>query len=74
MAFVQLESRDDALEVIVFPDVLEHSPGVWEAGSIVLVRGRVSHRSGATQLVASKAIILTPERIDALLAQTKEKS
>lgn len=42
MAFVGLEDRAGALELIVFPRAYEKTPSLWEPDKVILVSGKVS--------------------------------
>jgi len=42
MAFVKLEDRSGEIEVILFPNALQQTLGLWERDRVVLIRGRVN--------------------------------
>jgi DNA polymerase-3 subunit alpha len=44
MAFVGLEDKVGALELIVFPKAYEKNPGLWEADNVIVVNGKVNTR------------------------------
>lgn len=52
MAVATVEDLQGALEVIVFPKVLEETRPQWVEESVVLVGGRVDHKGDATVLLA----------------------
>ena len=44
MAFVKIEDQTGEMEIILFPNALQQTIGIWERDRVVLVRGRVSTR------------------------------
>lgn len=42
MAFVKIEDKTGEIEVILFPNSLQQTVGLWERDRVVLVRGRVN--------------------------------
>lgn len=56
MAFVKIEDFGDALEVIVFNDVLEKTMPIWKENNIVLVSGKMSWRNHDPKLICEKVI------------------
>jgi len=44
MAFVQLENKQDAIELVVFPRAYELNPDLWQTDTIIEVRGKLSTR------------------------------
>ncbi|MBI5135659.1 DNA polymerase III subunit alpha [Candidatus Uhrbacteria bacterium] len=68
MLFAKVEDPQDSIEVIVFPETFQKTAGLWAEGGLVLLKGTVTQRGGAAQIVCSKAIALTPERIQELIA------
>lgn len=42
MAFVKLEDNTGEIEVILFPNALQQTAGIWERDRVVLIRGRIN--------------------------------
>ena len=60
MAFATIEDLGDTIEVLVFPDTLAKSNGLWESNKAVDVNGRVSLRDGEPKIICQnvKEIVL----------------
>lgn len=58
MAFAKIEDLGDTVEVIVFPDVLEKKPEVWEERSIIIVQGKLSDRDGEEKVICEEVVKL----------------
>ncbi|OHB23244.1 MAG: DNA polymerase III subunit alpha [Parcubacteria group bacterium RIFCSPLOWO2_01_FULL_48_18] len=58
MLFARLEDLSSAAEVIVFHDVLEKDPTVWQEENVVLVSARPSMRNGEFKLICQSAMLL----------------
>jgi hypothetical protein len=56
MAIVTLEDLQGTIEVVVFPRLYEQSTGTWRDGEILLVAGRVDHKSEDVSLLADLAV------------------
>jgi len=69
MVFARCEDFHDSVELIVFPSVHRDSEALWKEGSLVLVRGKITQRSGSAQLICERAIPITKERLDELLVR-----
>lgn len=67
MLFVNLEDLTGKIEILVFPKVLGDNPDIWEDGSIVLVKGKLSDKDGVFKLLGEEA-----RRID--LVEAREYS
>ncbi len=52
MAVATLEDLQGAIEVVVFPRLLEQTTGTWVEGAILLVAGRVDHRGEEVSVLA----------------------
>jgi len=61
MLFVKIEDLTGAIEVLVFPRVLEKNPAVWQEEKIVLVKGKLSssERDATIKLICDDAIDIT---------------
>jgi len=68
MLFAKVEDLQDSIEIIVFPETFQKTEQLWTEGSLVLLKGTVTQRGGAAQIICSKAIALTPARIQELIA------
>ncbi len=68
MAFARVEDLSDSMEIIIFPETLEKTAAVWTVGSMLLLKGKVTQRSGSAQIICEKAIPLTHERLKDLIA------
>jgi hypothetical protein len=56
MAIVTLEDLQGTIEVVVFPRLYELTMGTWRDGEILLVAGRVDHKSEEVSLLADLAM------------------
>ena len=53
MLFVTLEDMSDAIEILVFADLLSKNPNVWEENKAVIVNGRLSFKGGEPKLICN---------------------
>jgi DNA polymerase-3 subunit alpha len=44
MAFVKLEDKTGEIEVILFPNAMQETAGIWERDRVVLIRGRANSK------------------------------
>ena len=56
MAIVTLEDLQGTIEVVVFPRLYEQTMGTWRDGEILLVAGRIDHKSEEVSLLADLAL------------------
>jgi len=61
MIFSKIEDLTDQIEVVVFPDMLEKNPALWQEDNIILVEGRLNRRDGVPKLICNNAQILNLE-------------
>jgi DNA polymerase-3 subunit alpha len=54
MLFLNLEDQTDRKEIVVFPNVLEANPAVFQENKIVLISGRVDVRDGSPKIIADQ--------------------
>jgi len=54
MLFVKLEDLNDKTEVVVFPNILQQNPAVFEENKVVFVSGRVDHRNNVPKIIADQ--------------------
>ncbi|MDA1280136.1 MAG: DNA polymerase III subunit alpha [Chloroflexi bacterium] len=52
---LNLTLLDGDVEMVVWPDILEQNPGIWQSGSFVSVTGEVRERFGRVSLVVETA-------------------
>jgi DNA polymerase-3 subunit alpha len=61
MVFMKLEDLTSKTEIVVFPNLLESKPEIFQENKIVFVAGRVDDRNGELKVVADDVQeILTP--------------
>src|SRR6476469_9536997 len=56
MAIVTLEDLQGTIEVVVFPRLYEQTAGTWRDGEILLVAGRIDHKSEEVSFLADLAL------------------
>jgi len=54
MLFSQIEDMTSKIEVIVFPNVLERNPEIWQENSIIVVKGKLNDRDGVLKLLCDE--------------------
>lgn len=74
MAFARVEDLADSMEIIIFPETLEKTASLWVVGSMLLLKGKVTQRSGSAQIICEKAIPLTHERLKELIANMPKRT
>lgn len=55
MAFANFQDMTDTIEVVIFPETLQKTNGIWQEDAIVVVSGKVDMRDGAYKLIVSTA-------------------
>lgn len=55
MIFSQLEDMNSKVELIVFNDLIQKNPGLWQENSIVVVKGRVNEKDGVPKIICQEA-------------------
>lgn len=55
MLFVKIEDTSGRTEVLVFPKVLAQNPGLWQNERVLMIRGKVSDKDGATKILCDEA-------------------
>lgn len=58
MIFSKIEDLTDRIEVVVFPDMLEKNPALWQEDNIIFVEGRLNRRDGVPKLICNNAQLL----------------
>jgi DNA polymerase-3 subunit alpha len=56
IVFARIEDLSDTLEVVVFSEVLERKPEVWEKQNIVIIQGKLSMRENEPKIIADQVI------------------
>jgi DNA polymerase-3 subunit alpha len=56
IVFARIEDLSDTLEVVVFSEVLERKPEIWEKQNIVIIQGKLSMRENEPKIIADQAI------------------
>ena len=64
MLFAAIEDPSGAMEILVFPKLLETSGSIWEEEKVVLATGRLSDKDGEMKLLADSVKVITPEELD----------
>ena len=58
MIFAKIEDFNDALEVIVFSDILLNNSAIWQENEMVQITGRLSLKNGEPKLICENAVNL----------------
>ncbi|MFA6353306.1 MAG: OB-fold nucleic acid binding domain-containing protein, partial [Candidatus Paceibacterota bacterium] len=58
IAFAKIEDINDTLEVIVFSDILEKNPQIWQENNIVIIQGKPSLRDNEPKIIVEEAVKL----------------
>lgn len=56
MLFAKIEDVSDNLEIIVFPNILEKKPDIWEENAIIIVQGKISKRDSEPKMICEEVI------------------
>ena len=56
MIFSQLEDVNSKVELIVFHDLIQKNPALWQENSIVVVKGRVNEKDGVPKIICQEVI------------------
>jgi DNA polymerase-3 subunit alpha len=62
MAFVKLEDNTGEIEVILFPNALQQTLGLWERDKVVLIRGRVNAKDRDGTLSSEAKVMVDDAR------------
>lgn len=54
MIFSQLEDTNSKVELIVFNDLIQKNPGLWQENNIVVVKGRVNEKDGVPKIICQE--------------------
>ncbi len=58
MIFMRVEDLNDAMEVIVFTDMLSKNPALWQENKVLIIEGRLSWKDDDPKLICQSAIEL----------------
>lgn len=56
MIFSQIEDTNSKVELIVFNDLIQKNPGLWQENNIVVVSGRVNEKDGVPKIICQEVI------------------
>ena len=56
MIFSQIEDVNSKVELIVFNDLIQKNPALWQENNIVIVSGRVNEKDGVPKIICQEAI------------------
>lgn len=54
MAFVKVSDHTDTIETVIFPDLYAENKALFEAGKLLVLRGKISLRNGEKSIIADK--------------------
>ncbi|PIR41234.1 MAG: DNA polymerase III subunit alpha [Candidatus Yanofskybacteria bacterium CG10_big_fil_rev_8_21_14_0_10_46_23] len=54
MLFSWIEDMSSKVEVVVFPNILEQNPEIWQENSIVVVKGKLNDKDGVSKLLCDE--------------------
>ena len=55
MLFLEIEDLSAKIEVLIFPNVLEQNPFLFQENKILEIKGRVSDKDGTSKIICEKA-------------------
>ncbi len=53
--FVEIEDKNDSLEMVVFSDTLAKNPAVWQENKVILASGKLSWRNNEPKFICNQA-------------------
>lgn len=56
MIFSQIEDTNSKVELIVFNDLIQKNPALWQENNIVVVKGRVNEKDGVPKIICQEVI------------------
>ncbi|MFH1744658.1 MAG: DNA polymerase III subunit alpha [bacterium] len=71
MMFVKVEDDTGCVEVLVFPNLLQSSHGIWQEGQVVFVQGKLSDKDQEIKLLANTAFAVNLRNINEAVAKLK---
>jgi len=54
MLFMKLEDLTDKAEIVVFPNMIERNPAVFQENKIVFISGRLDNRNNEPKVIAEE--------------------
>ena len=54
MLFVKVEDLNDKIEVVVFPNIIEHNPTVFQENKVVMITGKVDNRDESPKIICDE--------------------
>jgi len=71
MLFVIIENGISALELLVFPTILQKDPNIWQENKMVLVNGKLSNKDESIKLLVNEIKEITEENMQELIEKSK---
>ncbi len=53
--FVEIEDKNDSLEMVVFSDTLAKNPAIWQENKVILASGKLSWRNNEPKFICQQA-------------------
>lgn len=54
MLFVKIEDMDDKIEVVVFPNIIEQNPTIFQENKVVMITGKVDNRDESPKIICDE--------------------
>ncbi|MDO8240894.1 MAG: DNA polymerase III subunit alpha [Candidatus Moranbacteria bacterium] len=64
MLFVTIEDTDAAMEILVFPKILDTTGAVWEEDKVVLVGGKISDKDGNFKILCDTVTVINQAEVE----------
>lgn len=64
MLFVTIADTEAAMEILVFPKILETTGSIWEEGKVILASGKISDKDGSFKLLADSAKVVNQDELE----------
>jgi len=64
MLFVTIADTDAAIEILVFPKVLDVTGSIWEEDKIVLASGKISDKDGVFKLLCDSVTVVNQDEVE----------
>ncbi|PIP27374.1 MAG: DNA polymerase III subunit alpha [Candidatus Moranbacteria bacterium CG23_combo_of_CG06-09_8_20_14_all_39_10] len=64
MLFVTIEDTDAAMEILVFPKVLDATDAIWEEDKVVLVSGKISDKDGNFKILCDTVTVINQAEVE----------
>lgn len=71
MLFAVIEDGTDNVEVLVFPNLLAKTFGVWESGKAVVLQGKVSDKDQEVKVLANTALGVNLKNLNEIVGKFK---